>query len=101
MVENHPNNMSVYITYVDGEPAACGRVYFHESSRFAALYGGNTRERFRERGLFTQLVAVRVREAVSRGIVDICVDALPTSEPIFRKCGFEIVTHTQPFCLLK
>jgi hypothetical protein len=101
MLANHPNNMSVYIAYMDGEPAACGRIYFHKSSQFAALYGGNTRERFRKRGLFIQLVAVRIREAVSRRIVKICVDALPTSEPILRKRGFESVTSTQPFCCIK
>ena len=98
-LRNHPDNMSLYVAYVDGEPAACGRVYFHRSSRFTGLYGGNTRARFRKRGLFTQLVAARIREAVGRGIVYVCVDALPTSEPILRERGFEAVTHTQPFCL--
>lgn len=99
MLEDYPDNMSVYVAYVDEEPAACGRIYFHEDSKFAGLYGGNTRERYRRRGLFTQVVAVRIREALHRGIVNICVDALPTSEPILRKHGFENVTHTQPFCL--
>lgn len=98
MLENHPDNMSIYAAYVDGEPAACGRIYFHKHSKFAALYGGQTRERFRKRGLFTQIVAARIREALSRGIVNICVDALPTSEPILRKHGFETLTYTQPFC---
>ncbi|MBC7806802.1 MAG: GNAT family N-acetyltransferase [Akkermansiaceae bacterium] len=97
VLENHPNSMSVYVAYVDAEPAACGRVYFHVDSKFAGLYGGSTREGFRKRGLFTQLVAARIREAVSRGIANICVDALPTSEPILRKRGFESVTYTQPF----
>ena len=97
LLEHHPDTMSVYVAYVDGEPAACGRIYFHGSSRFAGLYGGNTRERFRKRGLFTQMAAVRIREALGRGIVNICVDALPTSEPILRKHGFESITHTQPF----
>ena len=99
MLENHPNNMSVYVAYVDGEPAACGRTSFHKDSKFAGLYGGNTRERFRKRGLFTQVVATRIREALDRGIFNICVDALPTSEPILKKRGFENVTYTQPFCL--
>lgn len=101
LLENHPSNLSIYVAYADGEPAACGRIYFHQNSKFAGLYGGQTRERFRKRGLFTQIVAARIREAVSRGIANICVDALPTSEPILRKHGFEIVTHTQPFCLLE
>ena len=97
LLENHPKNISVYVAYADGEPAACGRVYFHKDSRFAALYGGSTRERFRKRGLFTEIVAVRLREAFHRGIEMICVDALPTSEPILRKRGFERVTDTQPW----
>ncbi|BDI33263.1 N-acetyltransferase [Capsulimonas corticalis] len=97
MLDSHPNYMSIYVAYVEGEPAACGRVYFHEDSKFAALYGGNTRERFRGRGLFTRVVAARIREALSRGVRNVCVDALPTSEPILRKRGFEILTSTQPF----
>lgn len=101
MLENHPSNMSIYIAYVDGEPATCGRIYFHEQSKLAALFGGNTRERFRNRGLFIQVVAVRIREALGRGIARVWVDALPTSEPILRKRGFEIVTYSQPFSLLR
>jgi len=100
VLEHHPDHMSVYVGYVDGEPAACGRVYFHADSQFAALYGGNTRPAFRNRGLFTQIVAVRIREALGRGITTLCVDALPTSEPILKKRGFEVVTYTQPFCLV-
>jgi hypothetical protein len=97
ILENDPKSMSLYAAYVDGEPAACGRIYFVERSGFAYLYGGNTRERFRRRGLFTQVVAARIHEAQSRGIANIFVDALPTSEPILSKRGFEILTHTQPF----
>ena len=97
LLENHPSNLSVYVAYAEGVPAACGRVYFHENSRFAGLYGGNTRERFRKRGFFTDIVAVRLREAFGRGIGMVCVDALPTSEPILRKHGFERVTDTRPW----
>jgi len=99
VLEDHPINMSVYVVHVDEEPAACGRIHFHESSRFAGLCGGSTRERFRNNGLYTQMVAVRIREALSRGIVNVVVDALPTSEPILRKRGFESLTYTQPFRL--
>ena len=100
VLEKHPDSMSVYVAYVEGEPAACGRIYFHEASQFAGLFGGNTRGKFRNRGLFTQLVAVRIREAMSRGIVYITVDALPTSEPILAKRGFVRLTYTQPFTLV-
>lgn len=99
MLEDHPENMSVYVAYVEGEPAACGRVYFHPASQFAALYGGQTRERFRRRGLFREVVAARVREAIDRGVAYVCVDALPTSELILSRYGFEALTYTQPFVL--
>ena len=100
LLENHPDTMSIYVAYVDGEPAGCGRIYFHEDSKFAGLCGGNTRERFRKRGLFTQVVAARIREAMGRNVVNICVDALPTSEPILAKRGFVKLTYTQPYSLL-
>jgi len=99
VLENSPDTMSVYVAYVNNEPAACGRTSFHPNSQFAGLWGGSTREKFRKRGLFTALVAARIREAVSRGIEIITVDALPTSEPILTKRGFQFVTYTQPFCL--
>ncbi|MFH9419262.1 GNAT family N-acetyltransferase [Streptomyces sp. NPDC017529] len=94
-----PGGMSVYVAYVDGEPAACGRVYFPEGSGFAELAGGRTKTTHRKRGLFTALVAARLREARERGRTHVLVDALPTSEPILRKMGFRFVTRTRPFVL--
>ena len=96
-LEHHPTNMSLYIAYCEGEPATLGRVIFHEESKFAGLYGGQTRAKFRKRGLYLQVVAARIREALNRGVEYVCIDALPTSEPILRKRGFESVAYTQPF----
>ena len=96
-LERHPESMSLYIAYCEGEPATFGRVIFHEESKFAALYGGQTRVKFRKRGLYLQMVAVRIREALNRGVEYVCIDALPTSQPILSKRGFESVTYTQPF----
>jgi hypothetical protein len=96
-LEKYPNNMSLYVAYVDGEPAACGRAYFHLESQFTGLFGGQTRMPFRNRGLYTQLVGARLREAFRRGVTYAFVDALPTSEPILRKRGFEFVTFTQAY----
>ncbi len=100
ILEKHPESLSIYVAYVDGEPASCGRTYFHEQSQFAGLYGGTTRSKFQKRGLFTQIVAARLREAFSRSVPYAFVDALPTSEPILRKRGFEIATYTQPFTFM-
>ncbi|MFI0259629.1 GNAT family N-acetyltransferase [Streptomyces sp. NPDC017056] len=94
-----PGGTSVYVAYVDGEPAACGRIHFPDGSGFAELAGGRTRTTHRKRGLFTALVAARLREARARGRTHVLVDALPTSEPILKKRGFRFVTRTRPFVL--
>lgn len=100
VLETQPERLSVYIGYADdGEPASCGRVYFHPDSQFAGLFGGNTRVRFRNRGLFLRVVSARLHEALNRGVPYACVDALPTSEPILRKRGFEVLTYTQPYTI--
>ncbi len=67
MLENHPDSMSIYVAYIDGEPAASGRIYFHSESKFAGIYGGQTRERFRQRGLFTDIVAIRNSRSAQSG----------------------------------
>jgi hypothetical protein len=97
ILRDGPDGMSVHVAYVDGEPAACGRINFGENSDFAELAGGRTKTIHRNRGLFTALVASRLREALERGRTHVFVDALPTSEPILTKRGFEFLTHTQPF----
>jgi hypothetical protein len=91
------DQMSVHIAYVDGEPVACGRIYFSESSHHAELAGGRTKTTHRKQGLFTAVVAARLTEAHERGCSLVFTDALPTSEPILTKHGFRAITSTQPF----
>ena len=91
-----PGELSIHVAYVDGEPVASGRIHFKENSDFAELAGGRTKTTHRNRGLFTALVAARLREALARNRTHVLVDALPTSEPILRKRGFRFVTHTWP-----
>ena len=57
-----PDQMSVYIAYIDGEAVACGRIYFKENSEFAELCGGRTKTTRRNQGLYTALVAARQRK---------------------------------------
>jgi predicted GNAT family acetyltransferase len=61
------------------------------------LAGGRTSPAYRRRGLFTAVVGARLREAAARGRTHVFVDALPTSEPILLRRGFEFVALTQPF----
>lgn len=92
-----PDTMSVHVAYVDGEPASCGRVYFRAGGAYAELAGGRTKPAYRNRGLFGAVVAARLAEARERGRTLVFTDALPTSEPILSKRGFQVVTSTQPF----
>jgi hypothetical protein len=91
------DELSIYIAYVAGVPAACGRLYLRPGSPFAELAGGRTKTTHRRLGLFTALVAARLREAHDRGRTHVLVDALPTSEPILTKRGFQVVTTTTPY----
>ncbi len=97
VLRDSPRDMSVHVAYVDGKPVSTGRIYFPEGSNVAELAGGRTKSTHRNRGLFTALVASRLREAVGRDRTYAFVDALPTSEPILRKRGFRFVTDTRPF----
>jgi hypothetical protein len=95
-LDNTPDQMCLYAAYADDRPAACGRIEFKETCEFAYLFGGKTKSTHRNRGLYTALVAERLKEAIKRDRKYILVDALPTSEPILRKRGFQFLTHTQP-----
>lgn len=88
-----------YVAYDHGIPASIGRLYTHPSSAFGGLYGGSTLEAHRGRGLYRATVARRVADAMRAGARYVRVDALPTSQPILERLGFEALTHAWP-CVL-
>ena len=86
-----PGYLSVYVAYVEDEPASAAWIYMHKNSPFADLWGGSTLEKFRSQGLYTALLAVRVQEAVQRGYRYLTIDASPMSQPIVARHGFEVL----------
>ena len=56
-LEHAPDYLSVYLAYVDGQPAACGWARFPAGSPFASLWGGSTLPEQRGRGLYASLLA--------------------------------------------
>jgi hypothetical protein len=90
-----------YLGYVGSEVAAVGRLHTHPDSQFAGLYGGGTREAYRGRGLYRAVVARRARDAVQAGARYLRVDALPTSQPILERLGFELLTYLWPCVLVE
>ncbi|MHB1981081.1 MAG: GNAT family N-acetyltransferase [Sulfobacillus sp.] len=90
-----PQRLSVYVAYVDGEPVSVGRIHFSPHSAFASLWGSATLPAYRGRGLYTQMLAVRLQEAIARNVRVVTVDAGPLSRPIVSRLGFRLLTWAQ------
>jgi hypothetical protein len=88
-----PNYVSVYVAYVDGQPACTGWIYFYPHNAFAGLFGGATLPALRKRGLYTAVLAVRVQEALRRRYRFATTGASPMSRPILTHHGFQLLTH--------
>lgn len=86
----------LYVGYFDDSPVACGRISFEQDGIFAGLWGGATLAEYRNRGLYTSILAERVKEAIKRNFKMITVDALPASRPILEKWGFSFLGFTCP-----
>ncbi|HEV2638608.1 MAG TPA: hypothetical protein VGX23_25905 [Actinocrinis sp.] len=97
LLDGAAEKVSIHVAYLDGEPASCGRLHYGRTPGVAELAGGRTVTTHRNKGLFTALVGSRLREAAEAGGRYVFVDALPTSEPILVKRGFNPVTSTRPF----
>lgn len=95
-LQHHPDHVSVYVAYVEGQPASSAWTYFHPGSHFAGLWGGSTLEQYRGWGLYTALLAARAQEAIARGVRFLTVDASPMSRPILEKLGFQWVSTIYP-----
>jgi len=95
-LRNHPEQMSVYVAYIDEQPASAAWIYFPKHSQFASLWGGSTVSGFRQQGLYTALLAVRVQEAKARRVRFLTVDASDMSRPILEKFGFELIAYSYP-----
>lgn len=91
-LEHTPDDIGVYVAELDGTPAACGWIRFPRSSAFASLWGGATVPEARNRGLYTDLLNVRVQEAIRRGFRYLTIDAGSMSRPIVEKHGFQVLT---------
>ena len=88
-----PSFSSIYLAYVDDAPAGAGWVQFHENSQFASMWGGTTLPQFRDRGLYTAVMATRLQEAIRRGYSFLTIDASSMSRPIAEKYGFQLLTY--------
>jgi hypothetical protein len=95
-LRTYPEQMSVYVAYINEQPASAAWIYFPKHSQFASLWGGSTVRGFRKHGLYTALLAVRAQEAKARQVRYLTVDASDMSRPILEKFGFEMIAYSYP-----
>ncbi|MEU1596934.1 GNAT family N-acetyltransferase [Streptomyces sp. NPDC005708] len=92
-----PDEIAVHVAEADGEVASAAWLVFREGTEFASLWGGSTLVRWRGKGIYRALVAVRAALAAERGGRYLQVDASDDSAPILRRLGFRAVTTTTPY----
>ncbi len=92
-LSSHPDYMSVYIAHKNNQPVSCARCTFHPESQFSYLLGGSTHPDYRNQGFYSALVGVRAQEAIDREVRFLCVEAMPTSQPILEKIGFRVISY--------
>ncbi len=96
LLKENPDQISIYVAYVNNVPTSVGWTRFPANSHFASLWGGSTLQAQRGRGLFTAMVATRLQEARQRGYRFLTVDASPMSRPILEKLGFQLIALSWP-----
>lgn len=85
------NYLSVYVAYVEDQPVSVAWTYF-PYGRFATLFAGSTIAEYRNRGLYTSLLATRVQEIRRRGYEFAVVETGSMSRPIVARNGFQHLT---------
>ena len=92
-----PDDTTVMVVEAGNEVVSAAWLAYHTGTRFGALLGGATLPDWQGRGLYRALLTARARQAVTRGVELLQVDASPDSEPILRRFGFHAVTTTTPY----
>ncbi len=85
----HDPTMMLFLAYVNGEPAATGRLEAPRGCLFAGLNDGGVVAQYRGTGLYRAIVADRAAEAARWGARYLCVNAWEMSRPTLERLGFE------------
>ena len=91
-----PGYLSVYVAYMEGQPASIAWTYFPRG-QFATLFAGSTVAEYRRRGLYTSLLSTRLKEIRKRGYHYAVVETGVMSRPIVAKHGFQHLTTVYDF----
>jgi GNAT superfamily N-acetyltransferase len=92
-----PESLRIVVALAGDQPVSAARIEFVPGTDFAGLWGGGTIPAWRRKGIFRALVAYRAGLAAARGYRYLQVDALPPSQPILQRLGFQKVATTIPY----
>ncbi len=94
---HYPDQLSIYTVWDGGRVVSAAWTWFLRPTSFASLWGGSTLKEYRKRGYYRALLAARAREARSRGVQFLQVDASPDSQPILANNGFMCLCYSTPY----
>lgn len=89
--------LSVYVAYLDDQPASTAWTRFPLRGHFATLSAGSTIPEFRRRGLYTSLLETRISEVRERGYPYAVVDTGAMELPILARYGFQHLTRVHNY----
>lgn len=101
LAERSREHVAYLVHDESGRVGSVARLYTHPEGQFAGLYGGGTLAEYRGRGLYRAGVRRRALDAIELGARYLRVDALPTSQPILQRLGFEVLTYVWPCVLIE
>lgn len=92
-----PESLQIYVIYEQGQPVSSAWIVYNHASPFAGIYGGSTLPKYRGRGHYSALLERRIHDATQRGKRYLTIDALPMSQKIVEKYGFQQIATTVPY----
>lgn len=95
-LRSDPESIGIYVAYLDEIPVGSSRSSFHSQSQFSGLWGGTVLPEYRSKGVYRAMVRQRALDAQHFGARYLRVDALPTSQPILERLGFQSISMTVP-----
>lgn len=90
--------LQIFAAYDHDKMVSAAWINFHYGTSFSSIWGGSTLPDYRNKGLYTLLLAARAQAAWREGFHLLTVDASLMSRPILEKKGFKILAYTWP-CL--
>ena len=95
LIANSGDHGDLYLAFYGGsdEPVAYGVSVYYEKERIVILQGSATIRKFRGKGIYTSLVAARMKDAKLMGMETAVIQAIKsTSMPICQKIGFQKIS---------